>query len=794
VQPASVSSRFAAMNLDFLIVGAISQGICMAIDSAAPELATTGNLLLLSFIISTLYFVIPTKTSGQTLGKMLLSIKVIPYNDHQGEISWGQAFLREAVGKMISTAALFLGYVFAYLNADRKTWHDSMSNTQVISLVVEQEKTAAQKLQQVFLAIISVPAGVGLILVALLYTSFPLNSIKEKIEASGIQVGSLTGSLGGGLRMTDIKRHDDKQNFSFGAVEVKFNLWSLLTEKAFYIEKVTAEEGHIEVPEDFSLSVILSNLLAIVQNIDGQNINMRDFTLSKIHFKNIYFEHNKKVLSHLQEFSVKGIALVSNELYVTELLFQVVGFKFKAADIKSSFGRIEVGKASGGVTPEYLPLLKVPVDFHVKGSIGKNTKSMKIEAGLVIDKVKINYENEKLTASVDKMILNEVFRTAVPVEDLDMKLSAQGGTILNLLTSLKVEYGAKICGNEFPANPEKGPTLERNSHQFHFSMTPLPVLDFTQVVFAPEATLDDLFGYQLRGNKLSPPDFASAQEMLADLCFQKNYAELKSEELETLKPLEKVVQTGRGSGYAGYTAAVAAVKPSPTPEAEVAPTVMPTVTPAPALGVNPSPSPSPSVSPSVTVTPSATPSPTVTPTTSPTAPPAPTAAPSLSPSPVVSPSVTPEASVTPAAAVSPAPTVKLSPQETMKKALADAKALLKQGKIAEAKTTIETPMVVIEGMTPAELGAFYNLKAWLNLYTGGMTNAAQNFELAFKARRDIGDAEGLHRSYEALKNDQDAKKWLEYIRVVTKANPDLKNQLTPNMQKKLNEASAGSRP
>jgi len=762
VQPASISSRFAAMNLDYLIVGAISQVLCMAVDSAAPEFATTGNLLLLSFIISTIYFVVPTKTSGQTLGKMLLSLKVIPYNDHQGEISWGQALMRETLGKIVSTMFLFIGYLFAYLNVDHKTWHDSMSNTQVISLVIENEKTAAQKLQQVFLAIISVPAGVGLILVALLYTSFPLNSIKEKIEASGIQVGTLTGSLGGGLRFTDIQRHDKDQNFAFGAVEVKFNLWSLITEKAFYIEKVTAEEGHIEVPADFSLSVILSNLASIVQSIDGQNINMRDFTLSKINFKNIYFEHNKKVLSHLQEFSVKGIAVVSNELYITELLFQVVGFKFKAADVKSSFGRIEIGKASGGVTPEYLPLLKVPVDFHVKGSLGKDTKSIKLEAGLVIDKVKVNYENEKLTASVDKMILNEVFRTAVPVEDLDMKLSAQGGSIMDLLTTLKVEYSAKICGNEFPANPEKGPMLERNGHQFHFSMTPLPVLDFGQVVFAPEATLDDLFGYQLHGQKLSPPDFASTQEMLADLCFQKAYAQLTPEQLETLKPLVKVVQTGRGSGYAGYTAATA-VKPTPTPTPEP--------TPEPSVTASVTPAPSPSIAPALGVNPN----------------------PSPSPSPVESVSPSPSPSPTPVVAASPAE--KLSPQEILKKALVEAKSLLKQGKIAEAKTVIEAPPVVTEGLNPAELGSFYNLKAWLQLYSGDSAQAAQNFELAFKTRKEIGDAEGLQRAYEALKNDQDSKIWLEYIRTAVKANPDLKNQLTPNMLKKISsEASAESRP
>lgn len=774
MQQASISSRFAAMNLDVIIFGALWQAMSIGIEKAMPEVATSGNLLGLCFIVSILYFVYPTKASGQTLGKKLLNIKVVPAGNDKGKITWGQAILREVVGKWVSSLPFFLGYLWAYFNPNRRAWHDSIGKTEVISLVWEEEKTTAQKVQQIVLAIISVPAGVALITVAILYTSLPLDSIKEKIEASGTQIGTLTGSLAGGLQLTDIKRHDGDQSFSLASVEVKFNLWTLLTSNVFYIEKITVEDGHVEVPPDFSLMVIFSNLLAMAQFQDsGQKIG--NVTMVKFHLKNVSFEHHKKVLSHLQEFSVKNLAVANQELYINELQFQIEGFMVKAQDVRSSAGRVEIAKATGGVTPEFLPMLKAPVDFHVNGLISKNPKKTKVDAGLVIDKIKIAYADQKLTATVDKLTLNEMFKTAMPIDELDMKLSAEGATVMDMLSTLNVEYGLKLCGQEFKPDPEKGPTRAYEDRQFHFKIMPLPVLDFGQVVFAKEAVLDDLFGYELKGTKQMAPPFASTQEMISDLCFHKPVAGLQPTEVESLKPLEKVVQSGRTAGSwsnilaSSGTGAAKPAAPAAKPEAVV---------------VNKE------------TTPGPTPAAVATPTTAAS----PIAVASATPGATVSPAPSPvaaAASPTPAASVSPAgdKPVVTTPAEVMKAVVTESKNLMKQGKFAEAKALLEASPVVKEGVPPAELGSFYNMKAWVYLYSSNPAQAAENFEAAFGARHDIGDAEGLVRSYEALKKDQDAQKWWDYIKSAVKANPGLKNQLTPNMQRKLaSEVSAESRP
>ncbi len=678
MQRASISSRFSAMNLDMIIFVVIWQSLSMLSERVAPGLATPLSSVILSFLTVILYFVYPTKASGQTLGKKLLSVKVVPSAGDKLPLTWGQVFLREIVGKTLGTIPLYLGYIWAYTNSDHRAWHDSMSHTHVISLIWEDEKTPLQKLQHIMLGILSIPLGVALILGIFFYTSLPLDSIKEKIEASGIQVGALTGSLAGGLHFSQISRQDKGQAFSLSTVDVKFNLAALAIDRIFIIEKLTAEEGHIEVPEGFSWATIFLNLMALGQ-IQNQETSLGNFRMGKLQIKNIFFEHNKKAIMQLQEFTLKNLEIADKELRINEAQFQISGLSIKVEDFKSAFGRIEVASATGGVGPDFLPILKVPVDFHIKGSIGKNLKTTRLDGGMMIDKIKFSVENEKLTVNVDKLLLNEMFKTALPLEELDLKLSSQGENALEMMSSLNVEYGIKVCGNEFRPDAERGSIYTRGDHEFTFRVIPKPVPDFGKMAFNKEATLDDLLLYELHGQKQTLADFSSPREMLADLCYQKALANLLPEELEHLRPLEM---------------ATATVSASSTPPAFVS-------------------------------------------------------------------------------------------AELARRGASEARNLLRLGKYNEVIALLEAVPISSETFPVAERGIFYSLKAWAYLYTNQLAEAAQTFELAFNARKDISDAEGLLRAYEAMKKDEEAQRWLGYIKVAIKANPALKTHLTPNMQKKL---------
>lgn len=779
MQPASVSSRFAALNLDCLVYVAICQTTVVVIDKISPAFATVPILLGLNALWWVLYFVYPLTLSGQTLGKKLLSVKVVHKYDEREPLTWSQAFQRELIGKTLSGIPLGLGYLWAYTNEDRVTWHDSMSRTEVVSLIQEEEKTTAQKLQHVVLAILMVPAGLGLIFGTLLYTSMPLDSIREQIEARGIQVGALTGSIAGGLHFSEIRRNDEVQNFHLESVDVKFSLWSVIAEKTLYIEKLTAKEGRVEVPESFAWINVFNNLVAMgeVAPPSGR-FTLGKFVMGRLQFKNIEFQHQNKTLSHLEELSIKNLTLADKELLISELQFQIPGFKIKANDFKSANGRIEISDSLGGIGPEVLPILKVPVDFHMKGSVGRNASTSKIEGGLMIDKIKVSYEGAKFSSQIDQLVLNEMFKTVMPIDGLSMKLTGDGLDLKEIMSTLQVEYEVKLCGNEFKPDAQKILRFERADRKFAFQMIPKPVPNLNEAVVQPEATFDDLFTYQLQGVRQTAPNFASHREMWADLCFQKPVAGLQPADLENISLWEK--------GFAPKKAATEAVV-----EAKPAPAIKPTPA--------PSPTPSPSVTP-----PGATPSPTVKPEepAKPEAKPAAEAEDVPAPEETTAeeeapvPEATPEKEVK--AAASPLPSPSPTPPvtaESIREALAKAKTLLRQGKLAEARAALDAVTVTPGILPPQEYGSFYNVKGWIYLYLNQNSLSVQSFEWAFEARKDIGDAEGLLRSHEAMKNEKEVQKWTDYIKGALKQNPGLKNQLTANMQQRMtNEDVAKEHP
>ncbi len=89
-----------------------------------------GGAIIVAYILGVLYYVLLTTMRGQTLGKMALGIQVI---DRRGNIpSLGTVLLREIVGKFLSGLVLYLGYVWAGWDREKRGWHDHIASTYVI--------------------------------------------------------------------------------------------------------------------------------------------------------------------------------------------------------------------------------------------------------------------------------------------------------------------------------------------------------------------------------------------------------------------------------------------------------------------------------------------------------------------------------------------------------------------------------------------------------------------------------------------------------------------------------------
>jgi uncharacterized RDD family membrane protein YckC len=68
---------------------------------------------------------------GGTPGKLLLGLRVVGV-DSQTNLSLGQLFLRETIGRILSLLPLCLGYLWVSWDKERRTFHDMIAKTRVI--------------------------------------------------------------------------------------------------------------------------------------------------------------------------------------------------------------------------------------------------------------------------------------------------------------------------------------------------------------------------------------------------------------------------------------------------------------------------------------------------------------------------------------------------------------------------------------------------------------------------------------------------------------------------------------
>lgn len=130
------------LNLTSLIlffIGILALGL--GIHSSAYVFSTeifiklTGSFLASYYIMATLlnvlYFTYFHGTTGQTIGKKILGLKVV---QSTGEpMTPGIAFLRW-VGYIISGLILYLGYIWIAFDGKKQGWHDKIAGTCVIKV------------------------------------------------------------------------------------------------------------------------------------------------------------------------------------------------------------------------------------------------------------------------------------------------------------------------------------------------------------------------------------------------------------------------------------------------------------------------------------------------------------------------------------------------------------------------------------------------------------------------------------------------------------------------------------
>ena len=128
-------TRFWAYVIDLIIVSSISGILIKPLFRIVDFPISNPGFLLFSpykvalLILFLTYFAVMTKIFSQTVGKMILGIKVI--RTDSSNLTWGNILFREVIGRFISKL-LTIPYLLVIFMPKKEALHDLFADTYVI--------------------------------------------------------------------------------------------------------------------------------------------------------------------------------------------------------------------------------------------------------------------------------------------------------------------------------------------------------------------------------------------------------------------------------------------------------------------------------------------------------------------------------------------------------------------------------------------------------------------------------------------------------------------------------------
>lgn len=142
--------RLAAYFVDYLVAAVLLMFI--AVPMGVTDLVMGENILtrpvlfqysiyaIVVYLIRVLYFTICTYGGGQTIGKKIFNICVVPAGDE--ELTFLNVLYRESIGRFLSGLILNIGYLMIGPGREKCALHDMLCDTRVIySVYVRGMKT-----------------------------------------------------------------------------------------------------------------------------------------------------------------------------------------------------------------------------------------------------------------------------------------------------------------------------------------------------------------------------------------------------------------------------------------------------------------------------------------------------------------------------------------------------------------------------------------------------------------------------------------------------------------------------
>lgn len=127
------------VRLAFFIVNSVWQNSILN----ATVLFQHNICSIFCFLMTALYFVLTTYLTGQTVGKRIFKIRVVPAEGERLELM--NVIYRETVGRYLSSL-LLIGYLMALVEEEKKSLHDWLCDTRVVMAAGQTREQTEEQL------------------------------------------------------------------------------------------------------------------------------------------------------------------------------------------------------------------------------------------------------------------------------------------------------------------------------------------------------------------------------------------------------------------------------------------------------------------------------------------------------------------------------------------------------------------------------------------------------------------------------------------------------------------------
>lgn len=109
-----------------------SSGISSSVSVGIVAALLIMSLLYLVYLAVQIYFY----TKSKTIGKAIMGLQVVSSKDGEPVSVWWM-LLREWIAKDVSSAIFYIGFIWAFIDDKKRTWHDKICDTYVVEIVKE---------------------------------------------------------------------------------------------------------------------------------------------------------------------------------------------------------------------------------------------------------------------------------------------------------------------------------------------------------------------------------------------------------------------------------------------------------------------------------------------------------------------------------------------------------------------------------------------------------------------------------------------------------------------------------